>query len=185
MKVTLNRAQIDLCIDLGVQTLARYVSVYGHYNNTFNSHTKGRFGEVALEALFLGKGCKVIPHFKNPASDRLCDVEVSPARFQRLEVKTWSESGWDRLGRCFTPKQVSKLRRRADAVVWCTVPLPNLDGPSDLDSYQLLDVTLVGYSLPEDVISAPIRLTGEENMRKVRNHQVDAHLIRAIEDISL
>lgn len=31
MKVTLNRSQIDLCIALGEQTLARYVSVYGHY----------------------------------------------------------------------------------------------------------------------------------------------------------
>jgi hypothetical protein len=183
MKVTLNRPQIDLCIALGEQTLARYVSAYGHYNNTFNSHTKGRFGEVALEAFFLEKGCKVIPHFKNPASDRKCDLEVSPATFRRLEIKTWSESGWDSLGRCFSPKQSRKLREEIDAVVWCTVPLPNLNGPSDLDGYETLDVTLVGYSLPEDIVSAPISPTGEDYMRKVRNHQVDAHLIRAIEDI--
>jgi hypothetical protein len=183
MKVTLNRSQIDLCIALGEQTLSRYVNAYGHYNNTFNSHTKGRFGEVALETLFLDKGCTVTPHFKNPASDRLCDIEVSPARFQRLEIKTWSASGWYRLGRCFSPKQVSKLRRTADAVVWCTVPLENLSDRSDLDGYEALDVTLIGYSLPEDIMSAPIGPTGEEHMRKVNNHQVDAHLVRAIEDI--
>jgi hypothetical protein len=125
----------------------------------------------------------VTPHFKNPASDRKRDLEVSPARFRRLEIKTWSESGWDNLGRCFSPKQTKKLLEEADAVVWCTVPLPNLNSPSDLDSYEALDVTLVGYSLPQDIIAAPIQPTGEEYMRQVENHQVDASLIRAIEDI--
>jgi hypothetical protein len=183
MKIQLDRVQIDLAIVLGLQTLARYVAAYGDYNNTFNSHTKGRFGEIAIEALFLCEGRDIIPHFKDPASDRMCDIEVSPARFRRLEVKTWTESHWEGLGRCMSVKQTKGLTRKADAVIWCSVPLPNLNGPSDLDGYQALDVTFLGYSLPIDIISAPVRWTGELGMRKIENHQVDQELIRPIREI--
>jgi hypothetical protein len=181
MKVTLNRTQIELAISLGEQTLARYIAAYGEYNNTFNSHTKGRFGEIALETVFLAKGRTVISHFMNPASDPLCDMEVSPGNLRRLEVKTWSEAHWDNLGRCMSINQTKKLAQKADAVIWCTVPLPNLNGRSDLDGYQAIEVTLVGYSLPSDVTSAPVSFTGEPNMRKIKNHQVDQSLIRPID----
>lgn len=183
MKVTLNREQIELCIELGEQTLERYIRAYGHYNNTFNSHTKGRLGEVAMESIFVEMERNVIPHFKNPDSDRLCDIEVSPARFRRLEVKTWSEWSWTNLGRCFSVKQIRKLESAMDALVWCTVPLGDLKSRSDLDHISTLDVTLVGYSLPVDIKAAPVIATGEGGMRKIRNHQLTPESIRAIEDI--
>lgn len=183
MKVTLGRAHINLAVELGVATLARYIKAYGHYNNTFNSHTKGRFGEIALEELFNSKGRNVTPHYKNPASDRLCDLEVVPAKFQRLEIKTWTESGWEKLGRCFAPAQVPKLVRTTDAVIWCTVPLGILTRPSDLDAFESIDVTLVGYSLPSDIETATIIWTGEPGMRQILNHQVDSKAIRPIEGI--
>ena len=183
MRIPLDRSQIDLAIVLGTQTLARYVAAYGEYNNTFNSHTKGRFGELALEVLFSSRDRQIVSHFRNPASDRLCDIEVSPARFRRLEVKTWTESHWEGLGRCISVKQSACLSRKADAVIWCSVPLPRLNGPPDLDSYQVLHVTLLGYSIPTDVLSAPVRWTGEHGMRKVQNHQVDLELIRPIGQI--
>jgi hypothetical protein len=69
MKIALDRIQIDNAIRLGQETLARYIRVYGHYNNDFNSHTKGRFGEIAAEAFFVNRRRQVTPHYLDPSHD--------------------------------------------------------------------------------------------------------------------
>jgi hypothetical protein len=87
-------------------------------------------------------------------------------------VKTWGLSNWKDLGRCIQVGQIRKIEQAADAIVWCTVPLPYLRSASDLVNYQTLIVDLVGFSLPSDVKKAPICLTGRPNTRQVENYQV-------------
>lgn len=183
MTVTLSREDIELATRLGEQTLARYIAAYGEYNNTFNNHVKGRFGELAVDKLFQELRRTVEPYYKDAGSDRLCDLVVNPARFQRLEVKTWSAVHWTRLGRCISIKQAKTLARKADIVIWCTVPLHRIERPQDLSTFQTLDVSVRAYSLPSDVTSAPISLTGEPGMRKILNHQVDEALLRDINEV--
>jgi hypothetical protein len=173
MNFTLSRAQIDDAIALGATSLARFAGVRDRYNNTFNSHTLGRFGEIAVAALFEAEGHSVIPHYRDLASLKLCDVEVAGSvPYQRLEVKTWGLSNWKDLGRCIQVGQIGKIEQAADAIVWCTVPLPYLRSAGDLVNYQTLIVDLVGFSLPSDVKKAPICLTGRPNTRQVENYQV-------------
>jgi hypothetical protein len=173
MNFTLSRARIDDAIALGATSLARFAGVRGRYNNTFNSHTLGRFGEIAVAALFEAEGHSVISHYRDLASLKLCDVEVvGPVPYPRLEVKTWGLSNWKDLGRCIQVGQIGKIEQAADAIVWCTVPLPYLRSAADLANHQTLIVDLVGFSLPSDVKNAPISLTGRPNTRQVENYQV-------------
>lgn len=161
MNTVLSRAQIDDAIALATASLARFQGVRGRYNNTFNSHVVGRFGEIAIESLFASAGHSVVPHFRDLASLQLCDVEVLAfVPYPRLEVKTWDLSNWADLGRCIHTGQIAKIQNTADAIVWCTVPLPYLRSADDLANHESLVVEVVGFSLPSDVLIAPIKLTG-------------------------
>ena len=123
MNVTLNRNQIDDAIQLGQTSLSRFAGVPGRYSNTFNSHTLGRFGEIGVASLFEANGYTVLPHYRDLASLKMCDVEVlGSLPYSRLEVKTWGAANWQDLGRCIHVGQLAKIQESADAVVWCTVP---------------------------------------------------------------
>jgi hypothetical protein len=179
MKFTLSRLQIDDAIALGTASLGRFAGVKGRYNNTFNSHTLGRFGEIAVASLFQMSGYTISPHYRDAASLKLCDVEVlGPVPYPRLEVKTWGLANWLDLGRCIQVGQIAKITESADAIVWCTVPLPYLNSANDLSGYSTLDVEFVGFSLPSDITKAPIRLTGRPNRRQVENYQVSQSDLR-------
>jgi len=184
MNFTLSRSQIDDAIALGATSLAQFAGVRGRYSNTFNSHTLGRFGEIAVAALFEAAGYSVISHYRDRASLKLCDVEVvGPVPYPRLEVKTWGLSNWKDLGRCIHVGQIRKIEQSADAIVWCTVPLPYLRSAVDLANHQTLRVDLVGFSLPSDVRHAPISLTGRPNTRQVKNYQVRQSDLRDASDL--
>lgn len=179
MNIVLSRTQIDDAIALGTASLARFQGVKGRYSNTFNSHVLGRFGEIAVESLFASASHSVVPHFRDLASLQLCDVEVlASVPYPRLEVKTWGLSNWKDLGRCIHTGQIAKIRSTADAIVWCTVPLPYLRSAGDLANHKSLVVEFVGFSLPSDVLTAPIKLTGRPNARKVENYQVPQDSLR-------
>ncbi len=180
MVIALQRSEIELSLRLGRATLARYIAAYGEYNNTFNSHTKGRFGEVAVHKAFSALGADCLPLYLDPTRDSDCDIVVQSAPFKRLEVKTWSEMHWEALGRCVTPAQAKRISRKADAIIWCSAPLPILNRESDLDKVETLSVTLRAYSLPADLLAAPLLYTGEAGMRKVQNYQIDENALLPI-----
>jgi hypothetical protein len=85
-----------------------------------------------------------------------------------VEVKTWDEQWWEGMGRCVTPRQVPALRRKADAIIWCSV-----NGN---------EVTLHGWSTLDDVEAQPVVLTGPAH-HPVANHQVPADRLRPLDDL--
>lgn len=178
MKITLTRSHIEDAIALGSASLARFANVGGRYNNQFNSHVKGRFGEIAMDTLFVDAGYKTKPHYRT--DDTVCDLLVlGDVPYPRLEVKTWSPEHWDELGRCVQVGQLPKIERVADAVVWYVVDLPKLRSASDLNDTETLVVEVVGFSLPSDVREAPVVPTRFKNGREVTNHQVAVDQLRA------
>lgn len=167
---------------MGTTSLARFQGVSGRYNNTFNSHTLGRFGEIAIESLFHSAGYAVKSHFRDLASLKLCDVEVvGPVPYLRLEVKTWGVGNWKDLGRCIQVGQIMKIEQTADAIVWCTVPLLSLRSAADLAHREELIVDVVGLSLVRDVLASPVKTTGRPGARQVENYQVREEDLRAPE----
>ena len=49
MNVSLNRENIEDAIALAEITYARWKNRAGHYPNLYNSHVKGKLGEIAIE----------------------------------------------------------------------------------------------------------------------------------------
>lgn len=116
MKITLARPHIEDAIALGSASLARFANVGGRYNNYFNSHVKGRLGEIAMDAFFRDAGYKTKPLYRT--DDTVCDLLVlGDVPYPRLEVKTWSSDHWGDLGRCIQVGQLPKIERVADAIV--------------------------------------------------------------------
>lgn len=184
MIVTLEQRDIEEAISLAEKTLERYRNVPGHYNNRFNSHFKGRLGEIATEHFLKKRGHTVNPLFRDLDQEALCDIAIKSALpVSKIDVKTWTREFWDEMGRCVACNQLPKLRVKADAIVWCVANLPNVKTPAEARKYRTLEVEIVGYSTIEDVGSAPVRFTGPAWGRKVQNHQLDNDSIRQITEL--
>ncbi len=63
--------------------------------------------------------------------------------------------------------QYPDLKKKADMIIWCM-----LDEKQILDAPVPVKVLLAGWSKMEEILNAPIQLTGLDNMRKVKNYQL-------------
>ena len=181
--VTLSQEDIAWAVQRAQETLARWGKVYGHYNNKFNSHLKGRLGEVAVEKLIQQWELKHASHFRDADLDKWCDIElqktisITPCR---VDVKTWSEEHWQDLGRCIAVNQVPSLEKKADRIIWCVVEKMETPSPETVLALESIDVDVVGWSTLAEVKGAPIKFTGHAWMRKVENHQLDVDALHPI-----
>ncbi len=171
--VTLDQADLEVAFQLANSTFERYKNLYGYYNNTPNSHLKGRLGELAVQKYLLGLGVALDPVFRDLTRDKECDIDVVGCR---LEVKTWSAVHWLDLGRCIAARQLPALSAKADAIVWCTT---SFDGGVEAE------IQIEGFSFVDSISSAPRLFTGTELGRKVDNFQVENHRIREIRELPI
>jgi hypothetical protein len=166
--IILTREDIEAVVAAAKASSLRYSTGAGHYANTLLSHLVGRAGEAAAEKQFDGLSFPVKPHWRDPALERLCDLQVSK---HRIEVKTWSQTFWDTLGRCVAVGQFDAVAKKAGSILWATVNTP-LRTAEAWEVAREVVVELRGYSTMRDVRAAPVRRTGPRG-REVENYQVE------------
>jgi hypothetical protein len=169
-EIELSLADVHWAAETARASFERWESQQGYYNNRLNSHFKGKLGEIAVEKFLLDQKLKLDSHFRFSDREKLADIVVKIKGYKkvlRLEVKTWSKNYWQELGRCIAVDQYPDLKKKADMIIWCLVDdKPILDAPAPVK------VLLAGWSKIDEVLNAPIKLTGLDKMRKVNNYQL-------------
>ncbi len=168
--IELLHEDVQWALETARSSLARWENQQGYYNNRLNSHFKGKLGELAVEKFLAGNNLKYDPHFRFADRENLADLVLKIKGYQkivRIEVKTWSAIYWKELGRCIAVDQFLDLKKKSDVIVWCQTDIletPNEPAPTR--------ITLCGWSTINDVQNAPVKLTGSDKMRKVKNYQL-------------
>lgn len=167
---TIQDSEFKLASELAEETVQVFSGRPGFYNNNINSHLRGKVGEIAVSSFLDSAGIKVT----NLWSDigRMAEADILVPSKLRADVKTWDVRYWTEMGRCIAAGQVSRLRNKAEAVIWCT---------SDSRLAPQMNVTVVGWNTMEDIADAPRRLTGPANGRQVDNFQVEMTAVRNLE----
>jgi hypothetical protein len=169
-EIELSIADVQWAADVARSSFARWERQQGYYNNRLNSHFKGKLGEIAVEEFLFGQKMKLDSHFRFSDRENLADLVVKIKGYKkivRLEVKTWSNNYWRDLGRCIAVDQYPDMKKKADIIVWCLV-----DEKQTLDTPAPLKVILAGWSKIDEILKAPIKFTGLDNMRKIENYQL-------------
>jgi hypothetical protein len=173
MDFKITNEEFQIAVTIANDTLELFSSRRGHYNNTVNSHLRGKLGEIAVARFFGESGFMVNPVFRDLNQMAEADI-VIPGKC-RIEVKTWSKNFWPSMGRCIAVDQLAKLQQKADLLVWCV---------SDDELAPNMQITIAGWNLISDIPAAPRRLTGSANGRKVDNYQLEPTALREISDIT-
>lgn len=171
--VIIDQSTYDEAYGLANATLEKFANTKGHYNNTLNSHLRGKIGELACAEWMANNQIKCTQVFRD--IEQIADVDLVTSTM-RLDVKTWDERYWDDLGRCIAVRQLPKLQKKADAVLWCVTPQKLSPG---------IAVKIIGWNTIDDVAAAPQRSTGPTGRRQVDNHQVDLLSVRPLEELLL
>jgi hypothetical protein len=156
---------------LAIATLKVFQRTRGHYNNTLNSHLRGKIGELACVQWLSREGisCEAIFEYL----DRIAEADLVLGE-SRFDVKTWDERYWNEMGRCIAVNQLPKLKAKADGVVWCTSPAKLEPG---------ITVEILAWSTIDDIETAPKRMTGPAHRRQVYNHQLDPQTLRPLDTL--
>ena len=175
-EIELSIAEVQWAAETARASFERWESQQGYYNNRLNSHFKGKLGELAVEKFLLNQKLKLDSHFRFADREKLADLVIKIKGYNkiaRLEVKTWSLNYWQDLGRCIAVDQYPDLKKKADFIIWCL-----MDEKQILDATAPVKVLLAGWSKMDEVLNAPIKLTGKDNMRKVNNYQLNESDLR-------
>ena len=161
---------------LANNTLAIFKKQRGHYNNTKNSHLRGKLGEFACVSWLNSVGLECDAAFQDTGRMSEADIIISSndKRQWRYDVKTWDITHWDKMGRCVAVNQLGKLKDKADGIIWCTTPASL--SPD-------IEVNIIGWNTIHDIQNATQRWTGPANKRQVHNHQIDIGNIRPLADL--
>jgi len=171
-EIELSIADVHWAAETARSSFERWESQQGYYNNRLNSHFKGKLGEIAVEKFLLDQKLKLDSHFRFSDREKLADIVVKISGYKkiaRLEVKTWSKNYWLDLGRCIAVDQYPDLKKKAGVIVWCVADEKQI---SDASASAPVTVLLASWSKMDEVLSAPVKLTGLDNMRKVNNYQL-------------
>ncbi len=173
IKILLETSDVKWAIGAASASIGKWSGQVGYYNNRFDSHFKGKLGELAAEKYLLDNGHKLDSHFRFLDRENLSDLVIKIKRYTevcRLEVKTWDAKYWPELGRCISVEQYPDLKKKADVILWCVIDLK--DVKTFLKNPQGLMVSLVGWSKAVEIVNAHIKDTGIGGMRKVKNYQL-------------
>ena len=166
--VRIDTKQFTRASELARETIDVFRSYRGHYNNNFESHLRGKIGEIAVARWMKENGMALDNAFEDVSRLREADIQVNGAF--RADVKTWSQHFWDDYGRCVSVQQLPKLLQKADVIIWCICPEELQPG---------MTVMLRGWNTMDDVQQSPMRWTGPPSRRQVFNHQLDEGDIRS------
>jgi hypothetical protein len=169
--ITLTDKRLLEADDLAQQTFEKFKNQNGYYNNTANSHLKGRLGEMAVEQLCEELSLDFESVFRDLSRDKECDLVVNSLK---IEVKTWSTSYWDDMGRCIAVGQLGTLQKKANYIIWCTT---NYSG----DGVAVVEIQ--GWNFVSEIEDAPVRWTGPVQGRQVKNHQFDQGDLRRMDEL--
>lgn len=159
-----------LALDLANKTMEVFSKRPGFYNNSLNSHLRGKVGEIAASAALATAGIETIDLWSDIGFLTEADIHV-PSKF-RADVKTWDVRYWHEMGRCVAHGQFPKLRAKADAIIWCS---------SDTHLEIGMKVNVLGWNVVTDVTDAPRRHTGPPGGRQVDNYQVELNAVRDLQ----
>ena len=172
-KILLESTDVYWAIQSASASIKKWSRQTGYYNNRFDSHFKGKLGELAAEKYLLEKGYKLDSHFRFPDRENLSDLVIKIKRYTevcRIEVKTWDARYWFELGRCIAVEQYSDLKKKADVILWCVIDLKDVE--MLLENPKEVTVSLMGWSKIEEIATASVKDTGIGGMRKVKNYQL-------------
>ncbi len=164
--VLLDQEQIDEASRLAEASHAEWKNAPGHYRNKPNTHRVGKLGEIGVEGWARAEPniTEVDSAFRDGARVREADLILDGVR---IEVKTWSLSGWLEWGRCVAPQQVPAIRKKADGVVWCHW--------DETESR----LAVAGWSTLNEIADRPIIMTGPAG-RTIANHQIPVEELRPL-----
>lgn len=137
-----------------------HVSPYGF--NHVHSHLVGMVTEHASWVLFteiedmLKVDLSIESPFQDIERDSECDIIVGGLR---IEVKGIKQNAWNRYGPCISKRQLGKIERKADIVLWA------------LYDERTQAVTFQGWNPVSEVRSLQPVFTGDTG-REVENYQV-------------
>lgn len=164
--------ELAVATRLAEQTLALFAGRPGYYNNSVNSHLRGKLGEIAVSAFLRLNGVETDDLWKDV--ERISAADVILAGRLRADVKTWDVRYWAEYGRCISVKQLPRLQTKADAIIWCTSESVIAAG---------MKVTLEGWNTLKEVKLANRRYTGPSGRRQVYNYQLEPESVRRIATI--
>lgn len=141
--------------------VAKDRSPYGF--NHPHSHFVGVVAEHASWILFteieemLGIDLKIDAAFKDESRERECDIYVGG---KRVEIKGIKYGSWDTYGPCISARQLNKIKRKADIVLWVLL------------NEKTKEATFMGYNEVSEIESINPILTGPEHTQKIKNYPV-------------
>lgn len=147
-----------------------HVAPYGF--NHVHSHLVGLVSEHASWVLFteieemLNVDLNIEAPFHDDARDAECDIIVGGLR---VEVKGIKQNAWNRYGPCISTRQLAKIERKADIVLWALYDERN----------QL--VTFQGWNPVSEVRSLTPVFTGDAG-KAIENYKV-LDLLRPLQSL--
>lgn len=136
-------------------------SPYGF--NHVHSHLVGLAAEHASWILFteieniLNINLSIDPAFQDEGREGECDIYVAG---KRIEVKGIKYGSWLRFGPCISSRQLPKIQKKADIVLWA------------LYNERCQEFTFEGYNYVNDISSLETVMTGAEGRDKIENYPV-------------
>ncbi len=79
---------------LALRTFEMFANNRGFYNNTQNSHLRGKIGEIAAQRWLEAARLEVEALFRDDSKARDCDLVARKSVTIRLDVKTWDMRYW-------------------------------------------------------------------------------------------
>ena len=166
MKIRLTQDEVEMITDKAKEKSAKFTRIapvnkspYGF--NHVHSHVVGLGAEYASHILFqeiekmLCTNLFIEPSYADERREGECDLYVGNLR---VEVKGIKYKSWLRYGPCISTRQLSKIQKTADVVVWA------------LYNERCHEFTFIGFNDVSEISSIRPVLTGTEH--KIENYPV-------------
>lgn len=148
-------------------------SPYGF--NHAHSHLVGMAAEHASWILFnevealAGINLNIDPAFQDDRREGECDIYVAG---KRIEVKGIKYGSWLRFGPCISARQLPKIQKKADIVLWA------------LYNERCQEFTFEGFNYVDEIATLETIMTGAEGRPLIENYPV-LPIIKPMQSLSL
>lgn len=179
MKIRLHNDEADAFMSKAIAKSEKYnklapqnKSPYGF--NHPHSHFVGLVAEHAAWVLFteiesmLNTNLNIDPAFQDEKREGECDIYVQG---KRIEVKGIKYGSWLRYGPCVSSRQLSKIQKKADIVLWA------------LYNEKCQELTFEGFNLVSEISTLLPVLTGAEGKQKIENYPVIS-IIKPLQELT-
>ena len=115
--VRVDELMFERAMHLAEQTIDIFAGRPGYYNNTIDSHLRGKIGEMVCSKWISGQGVELDTAYEDIGRMREADLILKTGNIIRFDVKTWNQRHWPTLGRCISVNQMPKLQAKADGII--------------------------------------------------------------------